>query len=188
MRIINLDQNFNPYGSWGELFINKFIFPSGIEPHVNVAGLDIKGVYEKQDVIITHRIKSMNDLMEIVLLNNALLLNYEKEISSISLFIPYLPFARQDRECAQGDPFSLSVFSEILNRCKFSKVTVLDVHSEVAFNYIHNLKNITFTFHMPSFYDYIIISPDEGSRNRCNDFLHVHSKNEIINLTYKRNK
>ena len=132
----------------------------------------------------------MNDLMEIVLLNNALLLNYEKEISSIRLFIPYLPFARQDRECAEGDPFSLAVFSDILNRCKFSRITVLDVHSEVAFDYIDNLENITFkrsvSFNIPSFDNYIIISPDKGSRNRCNDFLHVNSKNEIINFSKVR--
>jgi hypothetical protein len=142
MRVINLDQDFKPYGSLGELFVKKFTFPSGIEPHINVDGLDIKGIYEKQDVIITHRIKSMTDVFEILLTVDALRRNYENEIGGMNLFIPYFPFSRQDRECTKGDPFSLEVFSNIINLCEFDNVLTIDIHSEKSKKYVKRLKSL----------------------------------------------
>lgn len=190
MRIINLDQNFKPYGGLGELFIKTFTFPSGVEPHVNVAGLDIKGNYDKQEVIITHRIKNMNDLMTIILTNDALQKKYHHEIDGISLFIPYLPFSRQDRTCSVGDPFSLEIIANILNSCNFKTITVLDIHSDASFKYIRNLESLSFKksiqFDRSSFDNYIIVSPDNGSRKRCNNFLHVHSKNETVEFSKVR--
>jgi len=185
MRVINLDQDFKPYGSLGELFVKKFTFPSGIEPHINVDGLDIKGIYKKQDVIITHRIKSMTDVFEILLTVDALRRNYENEIGGMNLFIPYFPFSRQDRECTKGDPFSLEVFSNIINLCEFDNVLTIDIHSEKSKKYVKRLKSLN-PFNFNEWHDspfafleiccskninfdrnLCVVSPDKGSIKRA---------------------
>lgn len=172
MNIINLDQNFKPFGETGEIHIKKCMFPSGIEPHVNV---DIIGIKEINNILITHRIESMTDVFEILLTVNALRMNNIDKILRIILFIPYLPFSRQDRFCSPGDSFSLGVFANIINSCYFDNIITIDVHSEISKEYVYNLENIllnkVISFeNIELFNNSIIISPDEGSRIRCSNF------------------
>lgn len=53
-------------------------------------------------------------------------------ISDISLKMPYIPNARQDRVKQPDDIFTLKYFSMLLNELKFKQVTVLDPHSYVS--------------------------------------------------------
>jgi ribose-phosphate pyrophosphokinase len=59
-----------------------------------------------------------------------------------SLYLPYLPYARQDRITEKGEPFSLKVVGNILNTLKLKRLFTLDVHSPVAFACIDNLVSI----------------------------------------------
>jgi ribose-phosphate pyrophosphokinase len=52
--------------------------------------------------------------------------------NNVSLTLPYLPYARQDRNMEQNEPFSLRIFCSMLNAAGFSKVTVWDPHSDVG--------------------------------------------------------
>lgn len=49
----------------------------------------------------------------------------------ISLFMPYIPHARQDRHVSNR-LFTLKYFTEIINSLNFEKVTVVDPHSDVS--------------------------------------------------------
>ena len=63
-----------------------------------------------------------------------------KGITDISLKLPYIPNARQDRVKQGEDIFTLKYFSEMINDLSFSSVTVLDPHSyvsEALINHIH---------------------------------------------------
>lgn len=50
---------------------------------------------------------------------------------NIELRMPYIPHARQDRKVS-GRFFTLKTFAKIINQMNFSKVVVLDPHSDVA--------------------------------------------------------
>lgn len=55
-----------------------------------------------------------------------------KGVNDITLKLPYIPNARQDRVKKEEDVFTLKYFSQIINSLGFSKVTVLDPHSYVS--------------------------------------------------------
>ena len=57
----------------------------------------------------------------------------------ISLYMPYIPNARQDRVKKLDDVFTLKYFSEIINSLGFFAVRVLDPHSDVSAALIDNL-------------------------------------------------
>ena len=55
-----------------------------------------------------------------------------KGVADISLKLPYIPNARQDRVKKEEDVFTLKYFAQMINALGFSKVTVLDPHSYVS--------------------------------------------------------
>lgn len=59
--------------------------------------------------------------------------------AAIRLFIPYLPYARQDRRMTKHDAFSLKVFAKMLNSLKIDSVMCFDPHSDVSPALIDNL-------------------------------------------------
>ncbi len=159
MTILNLDPNFQPHGVGIEF--KSFVFPSGCEVHIK----DINGVYSKSDpVMITTRIKSSDDVMLLLMATDAL---KRLGLKNIELFIPYLPYARQDRQMVYGEPLSLKVFADLLNSQGYSKVAVYDVHSETSLALINNsvcISNHDFVSHiLLGKKDYFIISPDAGA-------------------------
>ena len=50
----------------------------------------------------------------------------------MTLRLPYLPYARQDRVTVAGEPLSVKVFCTLINAMKFDRVVVADPHSTVA--------------------------------------------------------
>ena len=81
-------------------------------------------------LIITCVFKGSDDIIDMLLVNNALRNMYGASVP-ISLRIWYFPFARQDRVMTYGEPFALQVFADIVKSCNFSKVFVWDAHSDV---------------------------------------------------------
>ena len=51
---------------------------------------------------------------------------------SVHLHMPYIPHARMDRVKNKEDIFTLKYFCEVINSLNFTKVRVLDPHSDVA--------------------------------------------------------
>jgi ribose-phosphate pyrophosphokinase len=81
-----------------------------------------------------------DDIMRILLTNNAL---KQKQYKNNIIFLPYVPYARQDRVMVDGEPLSIEVFADLINYCEFSKVFMFDIHSDVAPSLIKNRKLIT---------------------------------------------
>ena len=121
--ILNLDPEFNPFMDATPLDFECFTFKGG-EEHIK-----IKEFLPHLPVTITHRINSSSDLIRVVMANDALRRIGHKEIH---LYMPYLPYARQDRVMVKGEPLSIRVFAQIINSCNFESVTVLDPHSDVG--------------------------------------------------------
>lgn len=84
------------------------------------------------------------------------------------LVIPYLLGARFDRLMQEGDSFDLQIIAKLINSCKFEKVTILDVHSEVSTQLINNSENYIednlFTSYKKE--NVVLICPDKGARKK----------------------
>lgn len=124
MHIVNLTQGFEPYGK-ATLDHDTRLF-SGGEVHIRVTNVTRLG---GTPVLITTRINVSDDLMRLLLATDAL---REQGAGEIHIFIPYLPYARQDRVMQKGESFSLRVFADVINAQRYASVTVFDVHSDVA--------------------------------------------------------
>jgi ribose-phosphate pyrophosphokinase len=90
-------------------------------------------------------------------------------VSYIEVFIPYIPYARQDRVMVPGEPLSIRVFANILNSLQLNKVYVFDAHSDISVALIKNCINIP-NYDMVKYFidelqlkDYILVSPDLGA-------------------------
>jgi ribose-phosphate pyrophosphokinase len=113
-------------------------FPGG-ERHVQLANAE--GVIEedfaivvagRDSVRITVDFRGSNDLIDMLLVVNALRNVYGNDGMEYLCSIPYLPYARQDRVANPGEAHSLQVLSQIIGLCNFNRVTVMDPHSDVS--------------------------------------------------------
>ncbi len=174
MTIINLDKSFKPFGKGIEF--EKFDFPSGCEPHIKLP------MIECEEILITCRIRSSKDLMLLLLTKDAL---KRSGVNTIHVFIPYLPFARQDRVMTKGEPLSIKVLSEIINLQEFKTVTIYDVHSETSLALLNNSEVITNHSFVEEVLkdkkDYFIISPDNGAYKKIFKLCqHIEYHNDIV--------
>lgn len=80
-----------------------------------------------EPILLFARINSSDDLMKLLMTNEAM-----GSFERVEVYIPYLPYARQDRACSKGDSFSLKVLCELLDTCSFNKIHTFDLHSDVA--------------------------------------------------------
>lgn len=95
-----------------------------------------------------------------------------KGVEKISLKMPYIPNARQDRVKVPEDVFTLKYFAELINSLKFHKVTVLDPHSYVSEALFEHIKIQTPKKYVEKVLDKIdtnklmLFFPDEGAMKR----------------------
>ena len=109
-------------------FEPEFLTFNGGEEHVNLGPASILRDYTAQ-IVVKAKLKTSADILRLLLTTNALRLLYP---NPITLNMPYVPYARQDRACTEGDAFSFEVFAELINAQKYSSVQVVDLHSYVA--------------------------------------------------------
>lgn len=103
---------------------------SGGEVHVNIRGLS-----RGDSVDIVAELKSSEDIMGLLMVVSSLKHSgFELE----ELYLPYVPYSRQDRVCSVGDAFGLKVFAGLINNLGFNSVLVDDPHSDMVFGLIEN--------------------------------------------------
>lgn len=92
-----------------------------------------------------------------------------------SLDLPYLPYARQDKEVSNDSTFALETFANLLNSLGFKAIFVYDPHSSRAKELIRNLIPINPLLNIR----YAIVStdataaayPDRGALERYRDYV-----------------
>ena len=96
------------------------------------------------------------------------------------LILPYLPYSRQDRVCADGEAFGLDVMLRMLALAHFTTITTYDAHSAVALNSFLAIKNVTaehFVSKIAGVEKFThIVAPDKGGyerAERCADLLGI---------------
>ncbi len=138
---------------------------------------------EDDKVRINTRLNSSDDVMNLCLAVDAL---RNMNIKHIEAFIPYIPYARQDRVMVSGEPLSIKVFAKILNSLNLDKVTVFDAHSDVSVALIDRCINIPNHQMVKHFLkelnlkDFVLVSPDLGAYKKVDKLAQkVEYKGEI---------
>lgn len=136
---------------------------------------------------ITARIQSSRDLMELVMVTDAL---REWDPTPIHLVLPYLPYGRQDRRCVKGESFSLRAFARLINGLGFARVTIFDAHSDVSAAVLDNVKVIDQSTIIGRFDALnkrlhaapqpVFVSPDAGANKRVSDLAALYGHTEFI--------
>lgn len=121
---------------------------------------------ENDNVRINARLNSSDDVMNLCLAVDAL---RNMSVSYIEVFIPYIPYARQDRVMVPGEPLSIKVFANLINNLHLNKVIVFDAHSDVSVALLNNCQNVANYEMVKSFLaqlkiaDFTLVSPDLGA-------------------------
>ncbi len=151
---------------------------AGGECHVKLHG----DFNENDRIRINTRLNNSDDVMNLCLTVDALRNMY---VNYIEVFIPYIPYARQDRVMVPGEPLSIKVFANIINALKLNKVIVFDAHSEVSVALLDNCQNIV-NHEMVKYFlkelnlkDYVLVSPDLGAYKKVDKLAQK--------LEYKKN-
>jgi ribose-phosphate pyrophosphokinase len=92
----------------------------------------------------------------------------------MSLYMPYMPYARQDKEVTNQTTFALSAFVDFINTLDFDVVVAFDVHNVAAASKIKSFTNITpMAYHQRLIRDLNpewLVFPDAGARERYSDY------------------
>lgn len=166
-------------------------FPGGeVNVNINSGALryDDPEVDAVHEVILEARITSMDDLMAMFLATDAIRRVYAD--AKVSLFMPYFPFARQDRVCNSGEALSISVVALLINAQGYHSVLVVDPHSPVGpavldrcivwdqFDVFKDIKD--------DWGNWTIVAPDQGALKKTEDFAKRVGAAGVISCTKNR--
>ena len=178
------------YTRAGDLAFKTFTFPDG-QPHFKLETYED----EFRSVTVEMAIRNPTELLQAVLVNQVL---RQQGYSEVNLDIRYLLGARMDRAIGPDEPFTLECVARMINGCGFSRVRILDAHSEVATRLIRNSINVlpyqavsAAALGSVNYYKEPArwVIPDKGAESRVMDFWkHVsHATEKIIRASKKRN-
>lgn len=147
-------------------------FPCG-EIHVRtISSLDV--LKDSTGMLwIEKRIQSSDDIMEILMLADAIRRDYIGiKNTRLALRIPYVPYSRQDRVMVPGESLSIKVFADLINSVKFDVVEIWDPHSDVTPALLNNCSILPqedlvgLTLGTGTWEHYTLICPDAGARKK----------------------
>lgn len=167
------------YTPAGDLSFRIFTFPDG-QPHFKLE------TYEREfgHVSIELALRNPSDLFMLMLANAVL---RQHGYANVHVDIRYLMGARMDRAISAMEPFSLAIIAAMINSCGFTRVRLLDVHSETSTRLIRNSINLlpfqvveqVISTCSP---DYVVV-PDKGAIERTTS---LRAGKDLIFCTKKR--
>jgi ribose-phosphate pyrophosphokinase len=111
-------------------------------------------------------------------------------LCDLRLYMPYLPYARQDRITKNGGGFGLKYLSKIINQMHFKMVSALDPHSNVSalIDQFYGIDQFElFKSIKASFAETYIVAPDMGALKKCETFAELVGAAGVIRCTKARN-
>lgn len=175
LKIINLDATFDPYDNQDieRVAIEMFKFPGG-ESHVRVGKIEKDAEY-----YITHRLNTAESIMQLVLTINALRMGGVPS-DKITAFVPYFPYARQDRVCNPGEPNSFKLMQEMLYGA--GRIVTFDLHNPLVAGDVENFSSNSFVDRVYSATNKpILVCPDKGARERVREAAFYIGTDAIVN-------
>lgn len=143
-------------------------FPGGeVKVDINVGSAPSSKTVES--IRVDASLQTSDDIIALLLTVDALRRHFPR--AEMDLWMPYMPYARQDRPCVNGEALSMAVMGSLINSCGFSTVLTLDAHSDVASAVIRNCENMPqssiFKRLVDNFTDYYIVAPDAGAYKKA---------------------
>lgn len=154
--------------------------------------ITLSGKISKKKSII---VQSIYPPVDTNLIQALSLISKAKEISSeVIAVIPYMGYARQDREFLPGEIVTMKVLGKLFKGAGASKIIVIDIHSMIGLKHFSiKTKNVSA---IPELVRYVkklrlknplVISPDHGGKERAKEFAKKLGT-EYIALEKKRDK
>ena len=144
---------------------------------------------KKQKATITWLFENNEELVTLIYMAGHLRTH---GVTELSLDMPYIPNARQDRVKDVEDVFTLKYFAEVINWLNFDSVTVLDPHSSVSEALIDKIQVRTPEIFIRKVIDRIggtedltMFYPDEGACKRYSGMFHLPYAFGIKNRDWK---
>jgi len=162
------------------------VFPDG------ESKITLSGKLSKRKSIV---VQSIYPPVDTNLVQALSLISKAKEISSeVIAVIPYMGYARQDREFLPGEIVTMKVLAKLFKGVGASKIIAVDIHSTMGLKHFTiKSKNVTAIpdlvkyFKKLSLKNPLVVSPDQGGKERAKEFAEKF-QSEYIALEKKRNK
>lgn len=170
-----------------ELNTKHWIFPGG-EIGIKIEDPNFKLRYnQNNNQTVLCRAQNSVDVLGIAMAKNALE-NTDGQKLPTRLFLPYVPYARQDRICDRGEAFSLKVITNFINSLNFDEVIILDPHSDVTPALINNVKVISQFDIIHQWQEFknrisancVFVSPDAGANKKTAKIAGYFNHREFI--------
>lgn len=161
--------------------------------------ISAKYIYDTYAVTeVKERINSYEDLFYVRSIADIV----QKFGYNCSLFIPCLFGQRSDRQFGEAQSFDLKLITEVINSCRFSRVRILDPHSDVSLALIDNsIKVSSFEYVQRAIRHYhdtnaalhnysvdpVLVSPDAGAYKKVFEYAEKLGL-EMIGANKHRNK
>ena len=114
--------------------------------------------------------------------------------SKIYAIIPYMGYARQDRQFLSGEVVTMSIVARMLKSAGAKKIVVVDIHSKIALNHfkipkenVSAIPELAKYFKRMKLKDVLVVSPDMGGALRAKKFASLLQTN-FIALKKSRNR
>ncbi|MFY9301585.1 MAG: ribose-phosphate diphosphokinase [Candidatus Nitrosotenuis sp.] len=149
------------------------IFPDG-ESKITISAMPKKG-----KIIV---VNSTYPPVDSNLIQTLALVSKARQFSNqIVCVIPYLGYARQDREFLPGEVVTLSIIAELLKAAGASKIVVVDIHSKLGLGHFKiPIKNVSAVPELVSHFkkmrlrNPLVVSPDCGGTARAKEFARLY--------------
>jgi ribose-phosphate pyrophosphokinase len=154
--------------------------------------ITLSGKISKQKSIV---VQSIYPPVDTNLIQALSLISKAKERSSeVIAVIPYMGYARQDREFLPGEIVTMKVLGKLFKGAGASKIIAVDIHSMIGFKHFTiKTKNVSAIpelvryFKKLSLKDPLVVSPDQGGKERAKEFA-KELGSEFIALEKKRDR
>ena len=162
------------------------IFPDG------ESKITLKGKFSKGKTIV---VQSIYPPVDSNLIHALSLISKAKDYSSeVIIVVPYLGYARQDREFLPGEIVSMKTLGRLFKGAGASKIIVVDIHSKIGLKHfkiksenISAIPDLAEHFRKINLKNPLVVSPDQGGKERAKEFGKKFGS-EIIALKKQRNR
>ena len=117
-----------------------------------------------------------------------------KASSKIYAIIPYMGYARQDRQFLSGEVITMSIVAKMLEVAGAKKIVVVDIHSKTALNHfkiskesVSAIPELAKYFKKLKLKNSLVVSPDMGGALRAKKFASL-LNTDFITLKKSRNR
>ena len=118
----------------------------------------------------------------------------KKASSKIYAIIPYMGYARQDKQFLSGEAVTMSIVAKMLQVAGAKKVFVVDIHSKAALNHfkipaenISAIPELAKYFKKKKLKNPLVVSPDIGGSSRAKKFAGL-LNTDFVALKKSRNR